>query len=304
MTYRSVFRTDLFAGQVIVVTGGGSGIGRCAAHELASLGATVALVGRRMERLESVAAEIAEDGGKALSHACDLRDEQAVQTMVADVVARGGRLDGLVNNAGGQFTSPASEMNQKGFETVVRNNLTSGFVVAREAFNQWMKYHGGAIVNIVADPVGGMPMMVHAAGARAGMMAVTETLAVEWAHHGVRVNSVTPGYIASSGMNTYTPEMQAKFTAGLDKMPFKRMGTEAEVSSVICFLLSEGAAYVSGTNYYVHGASQSIRQDWDIPDHTKARPYQGFHRYNGPAAFLGKYGEGGDDTGDPGEDKP
>ena len=115
---------------------------------------------------------------------------------------------------------------------------------------------------------------------------------------GVRVNSVVPGYIASSGMNTYTPEMQAKFTEGLKKMPFKRMGTEAEVSSVICFPLSEGASYVTGSCYYVHGGSQSIRQDWTVPDHTRAKPYQGFHRYNGPPHFLGGYAAGSRDEGE------
>lgn len=293
MSYGSIYRPDLFKGQVVLVTGGGSGIGRCTAHELASLGASVALVGRRLERLEAVRQEIEDDGGTAIAHACDLRVEDAVREMVADVIARLGRVDGLVNNAGGQFTSPAEDMSQKGFETVIRNNLVSGFVVARECFTQWMKANGGSIVNIVADPIGGMPAMVHSAGARAGMMSVTETLAVEWSNHGVRVNSVAPGYIASSGMNAYTPEMQAKFTQGLKKMPFKRMGTEAEVSSVITFLLSEGASYVSGACYYVHGASQSIRQDWDIPDHTRSKPYQGFHRYNGPVAFWGDYGNDG-----------
>lgn len=302
MTYRSIYRGGLFAGQTVLVTGGGSGIGRCTAHELASLGATVALVGRRMEKLEAVAAEITDDGGTAICHACDLRDEEAVKAMIGDVIRRGGRLDGVVNNAGGQFTSPAAEMSTKGFETVVRNNLVSGFTVAREAFNQWMKDNGGAIVNIVADPIGGTPMMVHTGGARAGMITVTETLAVEWANHGVRVNSVVPGYIASSGMNTYTPEMQAKFTEGLKKMPFKRMGTEAEVSSVVTFLLSEGASYVTGSCYYVHGGSQSIRQDWHIPDHTNAKPYQGFHRYNGPPQFLGGYAAETTDDG-PGEDQ-
>ncbi|WP_416898779.1 MAG: SDR family oxidoreductase [Minwuia sp.] len=293
MSYRSIYRQDLFAGMVVLVTGGGSGIGRCVAHELASLGATVALAGRRMERLEATAAEIAEDGGKAICHACDLRVEDAVKEMIADIVARAGRLDGVVNNAGGQFTSPAADMSTKGYETVLRNNQVAQFTVAREAFNQWMKDHGGAIVNISADPIGGMPAMVHSAGARAGLIAVSDTLAYEWAANGVRVNTVVPGYIASSGMNAYTPEMQAKFAAGVKKMPLKRMGTEAEVSSVICFLLSEGASYVTGACYYVHGASSSIRQDWDIPDHTNAKPYQGFHRYNGPSAFLGDYGKDG-----------
>lgn len=291
MAYRSVLRPGLFAGQVVIVTGGGSGIGRCIAHELASLGATVALVGRRIERLEAVRAEIAEDGGQAITHACDLREEAGVQAMVADVLARAGRIDGLVNNAGGQFTSPAEAMSQKGFETVIRNNLVSGFVAARECYTQWMRDHGGAVVNIVADPTSGMPAMVHSAGARAGMMSVAETLAVEWAASGVRVNCVTPGYIASSGMDTYTPEMQARYRESIRRMPFKRMGTESEISSVVCFLLSEGASYVTGANWFVTGASLSIRQDWTVPDHDRARPYQGFHRYAAPKMLSGG-GEG------------
>ena len=109
MPYQSIFRADLFAGQVIIVTGGGSGIGRCTAHELASLGATVALVGRKPEKLHSVAAEIAEDGGKASTHACDIRDEATVRATVAGILADHGRIDGLVNNAGGQFQAPTSE---------------------------------------------------------------------------------------------------------------------------------------------------------------------------------------------------
>ena len=287
MGYRSIYRPGLFEGHTIIVTGGGSGIGRCTAHELASLGATVALIGRRIEKLEAVAAEITEDGGSAITQACDLRDEEAVTAMVADVIARTGRIDGLVNNAGGQFTSPAADMNQKGFETVVRNNLVSGFTAARQCFVQWMRDHGGAIVNIVADPTSGTPAMVHTGAARSGMMSVTETLAVEWAPSGVRINAVVPGYIASSGMDTYSPEMQEKFRENIKKMPFKRMGTESEISSVICFLLSEGASYVTGASYYVHGASLSIRQDWTIPDHDRAKPYQGFHRYSAPRMLTG-----------------
>jgi Short-chain alcohol dehydrogenase of unknown specificity len=137
-TYRSVFRPGLFAGQTVIVTGGGSGIGRCTAHELANLGATVALVGRSMDKLQNVQAEIEGAGGKVSIHSCDIRDEAGVKAMVADVLARHGKIDGLVNNAGGQYPQPAKDISFKGWEAVVRNNLTGGFLVrARCSTSAW-----------------------------------------------------------------------------------------------------------------------------------------------------------------------
>jgi len=213
--YRSVFRPGLFAGRVVAVTGGGSGIGRCTAHELSALGATVALIGRRPEKLERVAAEIAAAGGRCSRHALDIRDEPAVQAGIAAIVAAHGRLDGLVNNAGGQYPGPAESLSLKGWEAVVRTNLTGGFLMAREAFNQWMGGHGGAIVNIIADIWGGMPSMAHSGAARAGMLNLTQTLASEWAPSGVRVNAVAPGWIASSGMRpTPTRSRRASRSSG------------------------------------------------------------------------------------------
>ena len=169
MAYDSVFKTGLFAGQTILVTGGGSGIGRCVAHELAYLGAHVVLVGRKLEKLESTCAEIVEDGGSASFKVCDIREEEAVKAMVAQVLAKRERIHHLVNNAGGQFPAPLISINQKGFETVVRTNLVGGFLVAREVFTQSMCKHGGSIVNMLADMWGGMPGMGHSGAARAGM---------------------------------------------------------------------------------------------------------------------------------------
>jgi NADP-dependent 3-hydroxy acid dehydrogenase YdfG len=179
--YRSVFSPGLFAGQVIVVTGGGSGIGRCTAHELASLGAQVVLVGRKAEKLQQVQAEIATAGGKAGIQAFDIRQEEAVRDAVAAIVAAHGRIDGLVNNAGGQYITPLAAISAKGWEAVIHTNLTGGFLVARECFVQSMQAQGGAIVNIVADIWGSMPNMGHSGAARAGMVSFTETAALEWA---------------------------------------------------------------------------------------------------------------------------
>ena len=130
--YDSVFKDGLFDGQVAVVTGGGSGIGRCVAHELAALGAVVVVVGRKLEKLDAVVREIGEDGGRAEALALDIRDEEAVRAAVADVVARHGAVHCLVNNAGGQFPAPLETISKKGFEAVVATNLTGGFLLMRE----------------------------------------------------------------------------------------------------------------------------------------------------------------------------
>ena len=180
-TYQSVFTPGLLAGQVIMVTGGGSGIGRCTAHELASLGAHVVLVGRNPEKLAKTAQEIVGDGGQASWHSCDIRREDDVKAMVAQVVQQHGRIHGLVNNAGGQYISPLAKTSAKGWQAVIDTNLTGGFLVARECFNQSMNTHGGAVVNIVADMWGSMPGMGHSGAARAGMVSFTETAALEWA---------------------------------------------------------------------------------------------------------------------------
>src|SRR5262245_43182425 len=137
--YRSVFRPDLFAGQAGIVTGAGSGIGRCTAHELAALGAKMALVGRKIEKLETVAGEIADAGGTARAYAADIREEERVRDVVRAALSDFGRIDFVVNNAGGQFAAPLENISAKGFDAVVRTNLTGGFLMAREAYTQCMK---------------------------------------------------------------------------------------------------------------------------------------------------------------------
>ncbi len=276
--YQSVFRAGHFAGRVAIVTGGGSGIGRCTAHELASLGARVALVGRKHDKLAQVAAEIARAGGEAAGFACDIREEAQVASTVGEIITRFGRIDHLVNNAGGQFAAPLESISQKGWDTVVRTNLTGGFVMARECYTQWMKAHGGSIVNIVADMWLGMPAMGHSGAARAGMVNFTETAALEWSGSNVRVNAVAPGWIASSGMDQYPPEMGARIRSLKDIAPLGRMGTESETAAAIVFLLSDGAAYISGATLRVDGAAPNAKISRPQPPNTHPAPeYNGFH---------------------------
>ena len=282
--YRSVFAPGLFDDRLVVVTGGGSGIGRCTAHELASLGATVVLVGRKADKLQQVANEIAASGGRADMAVCDIRNEELVTQTIARIVAMHGRIDGLVNNAGGQYIAPLESIGAKGFEAVVASNLTGGFLMARECLGQSMREHGGAIVNIVADMWGSMPNMGHSGAARAGMVSLTETAAVEWAAYGVRVNAVAPGYIASSGMDHYPPEAAPMLRAMKKTVPLQRFGTEAETSAAIVFLLSPAASFISGSVLRVDGARPQVRLGWPMPaadpqaaPRDAVKPFDGFH---------------------------
>ena len=277
--YRSVFAPGLFAGQTVWVTGGGSGIGRCVAHELASLGAQVVISGRSIDKVQRVQAEIVEDGGRCIHRAFDIRDEEAVKVAVASVIDEIGPIHGLVNNAGGQFPAPMATISKKGFDAVVANNLTGGFLMMREVFSQSMAKHGGAIVNMTADFRNGMPGMAHSGAARAGMSNLTMTAAYEWAASGVRVNAVAPGWVASSGMDTYGGAMRATIPLLKAHVPMQRLGTEAEVSAAIVFLLSPGAAFITGVTVQIDGASSlGNAAVWPLQPHDKSKPFDGFHR--------------------------
>jgi len=284
-SYQSVFKENLFDTKTIIVTGGGSGIGRCTAHELAALGATVILIGRTLEKLEAVAKEIKEDGGKVDFYTCDIREEKAVQDTVKQIIESHPVISGLVNNAGGQFPAPLTGINQKGWETVVRTNLTGGFLMAKEVYLKSMTKHGGSIVNIVADMWGGMPGMGHSGAARAGMVNFTQTAAVEWAASGVRVNAVAPGWVASSGMDSYPDAMKPWILQLRDAVPLKRLGTEAEVSSAICFLLSDGAHFISGDCLRIDGAASQGGRVVPLPNAKNSESYDGFHRSVVPKIF-------------------
>ena len=292
MPYQSIYKNDLFKGHVSVVTGGGSGIGRCIAHELAALGAHVVLVGRNIDKLTAVQAEIAQVGGSASWHSCDIRDEEAVKAVVSTVVKEQGRIDSLVNNAGGQYITPLESIKGKGWDAVIQTNLTGGFLMARECYLQSMEQHGGAIVNIVADMWGSMPGMGHSGAARAGMVSLTETAAMEWAKSGVRVNAVAPGYIASSGMDHYPPEAGPMLREMATTVPLGRFGTESETSAAVVFLLSPGARFISGTTLRVDGARPQVRMGWgdfapeeEVMQREAVKPFDGFHLASTPKVF-------------------
>lgn len=277
MSYRSVFRPGLFEGQTIIVTGGGSGIGRCTAHELASLGAHVVITGRKAEKLDKVNGEISASGGSCETHVFDIREEVQVKEAVAAIVAKNGRIHGLFNNAGGQFPSPAAALSAKGFDVVVRNNLTGGFIVSREVFTQSMEKHGGSIVNMAADFRNGFPNMAHTGAARAGMVNLSMTLAHEWAYAAVRVNAVSPGWIASSGMDTYQGEFKEQIPKLKGFCPLGRLGSESEVSGAVCFLMSDAAAYITGIEIRIDGGVPLGNRSMPLRPPERLQQFDGFH---------------------------
>jgi citronellol/citronellal dehydrogenase len=283
--YRSIFKDGLFAGQTVVITGGGSGIGRCTAHELAALGAEIAIVGRNADKLNAVQAEIRDDGGRVSIHSADIRDEAAVSGVIDAILNEHGRIDGLFNNAGGQYRAPLETITTKGFEAVVRSNLTGGFIVMREVYAKWMREHGGAIVNMIADIWHGWPHFAHSAAARGGMLTLSESAATEWAAAGVRINTIAPGSIASSGLDTYDSK-DADFIRNqvAHTIPLQRFGTEAEAAAAVVFLLSPAASFITGTCIRVDGGAPNAKPGWwELQAVEHNVPFDGFHRSALPA---------------------
>jgi citronellol/citronellal dehydrogenase len=267
---RNPFAPGLFADQVVLVTGGGSGIGLVTAKEALQLGAKVAICGRKADKLETAKAELvgSAPGGEAdvLALPCDIREAQAVADFVGAVLAKFGRVDVLVNNAGGQFPSPAAQISPRGWEAVIRNNLNGTFFMTREVASRSMiERRSGAIVNVIANIARGFPGMAHTGAARAGVENMTKSLAIEWAMYDVRVNAVAPGIIRSSGTQQYGEEL---VSMSIQRTPQKRAGTVEEVAHSILYLASPAAAFITGTTLCIDGGASLWGELWQIPDRT------------------------------------
>ena len=221
---------------------------------------------------------------QASDHVCDIRDEAGVIATIDAVLAALGRIDGLVNNAGGQYRAPLKTISTKGFEAVVRTNLTGGFIFMREVYTRWMEHNGGAIVNMIADISNGWPNFAHSGASRGGMLTLSESAASEWAAAGVRVNTVAPGAIASSGLDTYDVEHRAYIQNEVTgEIPLQRFGTEAEVAAAIVFLLSPAAAFITGSCIRIDGGAPNARRVWGkLAPSDKSKPFNGFHRAAAP----------------------
>ena len=241
--WQTCFRNDLFRGKVALVSGGGTGLGKAVTKELASLGATVVIASRKQETCQQAADEINKLGfaGKVVAGLpTNIRKEEDIQQLIEHVIETYGSLDLLVNNAGGQFIVDSADLSKRGFAAVVETNLEGTFVMCREAYNQYMRDNGGAIVNITIGNRNGMPGMIHSAAARAGVENMTATLCTEWIESKVRINCVRPGIIfTDSGFENYGPAGEFFLGKVMKALPARRLGSAQEVSSAVVWLLCE-----------------------------------------------------------------
>lgn len=270
----AIFRDDLYAGQVALVTGGGTGIGAAIARELGHLGATVVIASRKEEHIAPAAAGLSEEVGREVfGVVADIRDREAIGATVRGILDRHGRLDVLVNNAGGQFFSPAEAITPRGWDAVVATNLTGTWNATRAAADAWMLANGGSIVNITMLAQRTFPGMTHSVSARAGVQAMTRTLAVEWAARGIRINCIAPGYVASSGLRRYPPGLNILETMKTH-VPMKRLARCEEIAWAVAWLAGPAGAYVTGQVVTVDGGKELWGDYWPIPDPPDMEPVE------------------------------
>ncbi|MBN8990449.1 MAG: SDR family oxidoreductase [Rhizobiales bacterium] len=269
------FASDLLDGQVALVTGGGTGMGRATAIEMARCGADVVVLGRRAEPIEDCARIIRELGRKSMAISTDIRQPDQIDGAMLRIKDEFGRLNILVNNAGGQFVTPARELNNKGFETVIRNNLIGSWQMTKAVADHFMLAHGGSIVFVTACIRSGLSGFVHTAAARGGVLAMMKTLAFEWAEFGIRLNCVAPGTIKTEGMDHYPidPEQWLK----LNRNVMGHMGDVGDISAAIIFLSSSLGKFVTGEEWYIDGGetlhlAHDARQMIDAVKFSKREP--------------------------------
>lgn len=270
---KSCLTAGLLQNKAAIVTGGGTGIGKAITRELLHLGCNVVIASRKLERLQAAAEELRAE----LPHSsqaqvtpiqCNIRKEEEVKNLVKSTIDIYGKIDFLVNNGGGQFLSPAEDITSKGWHAVIETNLTGTFYMCKAVYNAWMKDHGGSIINIIVVTKNGFPTAAHTGAAREGVYNLTKSLALGWAKSGVRINCVAPGTIYSqTAVDNYGDIGQAMFERSFHCIPAKRLGVPEEISSVVCFLLSPAASYITGQLVDVDGGQSLYSHSFEVPDH-------------------------------------
>jgi citronellol/citronellal dehydrogenase len=257
------FRDGLFDGQVALVSGSGRGIGKAIAYQLARLGAKVALCGRDEARLDATAEKLRVLGADVMAHPMSIRDPDAVSRLYDAVWEKFGTLDLVVNNAGGQFPQAAIDFSPKGWNAVIDTNLNGTWYMMQQAARRWRDAkRGGAIVNIVTVVSRGMPGVAHTCAARAGVIYLSKTVAIEWAPLGIRINCVAPGAIATEGMNVYSEEARKALPRS---NLMKRFGDVRDIADAVCYLAGPSGAFMTGEVVTVDGGGQIWGDQWTIP---------------------------------------
>jgi NAD(P)-dependent dehydrogenase (short-subunit alcohol dehydrogenase family) len=252
----SPFRSDLLAGQVALVTGGGTGIGAGISRALADHGADIVLASRRRSHLEPMAEEIEALGRGALICELDVRDRDACDAAVAATVDRFGGIDILVNNAAGNFLARAAELSERGWRAVVDIVLNGTFNMSQAAYPALCESDGGSIVNITTTYVhSGAPFMAHSGAAKAGVMNLARTLAVEWGGNGIRVNAVSPGLVEGTEGAKRLAESIGIVDEYIAQVPLGRMVSDADVAAAVVFLCSAAASHITGIEITVDGGA-------------------------------------------------
>ena len=260
-TRETIFRPDLLQGKRLLITGGGSGMGKAAATLAARLGAQVAICGRNPEKLEVTKAFVKEATGTEIVTAIvNIRDPEAVERFVGEVFETFGGLDTLVNNAGGQFPQDAIDFSRKGWLAVIDTNLNGTWWMMQEAAKQWrVRGEPGNVINIVANVERGMPQAAHTCAARAGVIYLSKTVATEWAPHKIRVNCIGPGVIETEGFGVYPEEALVRFHKA---NPMKIRGDAWDVAEQIVYLASPAARFINGEVSIIDGGQAQWGVVW------------------------------------------
>ena len=256
-----IFRPGLLDEQVVVVTGGGSGLGRATAVELAALGARVVVAGRRAEPLEETAALC--EGDRCEARVCDIREQEQVDELVDGVLERHGRIDTLVNNAGGQYMTPAEDITQKGFETVVRLNLVGTWLMTHAVATKAMiPAGGGKVISVTLSPHHGLPGMAHSSAARAAVENLTRVLSIEWARFQIRLTALAAGHFETDALQKYPEPVRAGVAR---TVPLQRLGRPEEHAWLVAYLASPAGDYYSGAVITLDGARDNWFGPWPPP---------------------------------------